>query len=41
MKEKLRKWDEAFVREYGRLPNNNDYTSDSEFKELSEKKNII
>ena len=27
VKEKLRKWDEAFVREYGRLPNNNDYMS--------------
>ena len=24
VKEKLRKWDEAFVREHGRLPNNND-----------------
>jgi len=38
VKEKLRKWDEAFVREHGRLPNNNDYMSVSEFKELSQKK---
>jgi len=33
VKEKLRKWDDVFVREHGRLPNNNDYTTDSEFKE--------
>ena len=38
VKEKLTKWDETFLTEHGRLPNNNDYVSDSEFKELSKKK---
>lgn len=38
VKEELRKWDEDFFTKNDRLPNNNDYMGDDDFKELSKKK---
>ena len=40
VKRQLKQWDEDFLTSHGRIPNNNDYGSDSHFKELSKKKKV-
>ena len=38
IKEKLKNWDETFLANNGRLANNNEYMSDSDFTALTNKK---
>lgn len=40
LKNQLKQWDEDFLANHGRIPNDNDYSSDGQFKELSKKKKV-